>query len=82
MAKGTLYNKVWDAHVVDILPTGQTQLFIGLHMIHEVTSPQAFDMVAEKGLKVLIPNAPSPRSTTSCRRRTNPGPSKTPKLRP
>ncbi len=55
MAKGTLYNKVWDAHVVDILPTGQTQLFIGLHMIHEVTSPQAFDMVAEKGLKVAYP---------------------------
>jgi 3-isopropylmalate/(R)-2-methylmalate dehydratase large subunit len=55
MAKGTLYNKVWDAHVVDLLPTGQTQLFIGLHLIHEVTSPQAFDMVAEKGLKVAYP---------------------------
>lgn len=55
MAKGTLYNKVWDSHVVDILPTGQTQLFIGLHMIHEVTSPQAFDMVAEKGLKIAYP---------------------------
>ncbi len=56
MAKGTLYNKVWDAHVVDKLPTGQTQLFIGLHLIHEVTSPQAFDMVAEKGLKVAYPH--------------------------
>ncbi len=55
MAKGTLYNKVWDAHVVDKLPTGQIQLFIGLHLIHEVTSPQAFDMVAEKGLKVAYP---------------------------
>ena len=55
MSKGTLYNKVWDAHVVDKLPTGQYQLFIGLHLIHEVTSPQAFDMIAEKGLKVAYP---------------------------
>jgi 3-isopropylmalate/(R)-2-methylmalate dehydratase large subunit len=56
MAKGTLYNKVWDAHVVDKLPTGQYQLFIGLHLIHEVTSPQAFDMVTEKSLKVAYPS--------------------------
>ncbi len=55
MAQGTLYNKVWDSHVVDQLPTGQNQLFIGLHLIHEVTSPQAFDMIAEKGLKVAYP---------------------------
>ena len=55
MAKGTLYNKVWDAHSVTTLPTGQTQLFIGLHLIHEVTSPQAFDMLRERGLKVLYP---------------------------
>src|SRR5258708_2329071 len=55
MAKGTLYNKVWDAHAVAQLPTGQTQLFIGLHLIHEVTSPQAFDMLREKGLKVAYP---------------------------
>ena len=56
MAKGTLYNKVWDSHVVDKLPTGQYQLFIGLHLIHEVTSPQAFDMIGEKGLKVAYPS--------------------------
>src|SRR4051812_16522806 len=55
MAKGTLYNKVWDAHAVTQLPTGQTQLFIGLHLVHEVTSPQAFDMLRERGLKVLYP---------------------------
>ncbi len=55
MAKGTLYNKVWDAHVVEKLPTGQFQLFIGLHLIHEVTSPQAFDMIREKGLKIAYP---------------------------
>ncbi len=56
MAKSTLYNKVWDAHVVDKLPTGQYQLFIGLHLIHEVSSPQAFDMIVEKGLQVAYPN--------------------------
>lgn len=55
MAKKTLYNKVWDQHAVTELPSGQTQLFIGLHMIHEVTSPQAFDMLRERGLKVAYP---------------------------
>ena len=55
MATGTLYNKVWDAHVAATLPTGQSQLFIGLHLIHEVTSPQAFDMLRERGLKVAYP---------------------------
>jgi len=56
MAKGTLYNKLWDAHAVATLPTGQTQLFIGLHLVHEVTSPQAFEMLREKGLKVAYPD--------------------------
>ncbi|HXL72443.1 MAG TPA: aconitase family protein, partial [bacterium] len=56
MSKSTLYDKVWDTHVVDKLPTGQYQLFIGLHLIHEVTSPQAFDMITEKGLKVAYPS--------------------------
>ncbi|HTB23182.1 MAG TPA: 3-isopropylmalate dehydratase large subunit [bacterium] len=55
MAQGTLYNKVWDAHSVARLSTGQTQLFIGLHLIHEVTSPQAFDMLRERGQSVAYP---------------------------
>jgi len=55
VAKGTLYNKVWDAHAVAVLPTGQTQLFIGTHLVHEVTSPQAFDMLRERGDKVAYP---------------------------
>lgn len=55
MSKGTLFDKVWDAHTVKILPSGQTQLFIGLHLIHEVTSPQAFAMLRERGLSVLYP---------------------------
>jgi 3-isopropylmalate/(R)-2-methylmalate dehydratase large subunit len=55
MSKGTLFDKVWDLHTVGTLPSGQTQLFIGLHLIHEVTSPQAFAMLRERGLKVLYP---------------------------
>ncbi len=56
MSKGTLFDKVWDSHTVGMLPSGQTQLFIGLHLIHEVTSPQAFAMLRERGLKVLFPD--------------------------
>jgi 3-isopropylmalate/(R)-2-methylmalate dehydratase large subunit len=52
----TLLQKVWDHHAVRKLPTGQTQLFIGLHLIHEVTSPQAFDMLRSRGSSVAFPN--------------------------
>jgi 3-isopropylmalate/(R)-2-methylmalate dehydratase large subunit len=54
MAKNLL-DKVWDAHAVRELPSGQTQLFIGLHLVHEVTSPQAFQMLREQGLGVPYP---------------------------
>jgi 3-isopropylmalate/(R)-2-methylmalate dehydratase large subunit len=52
----TLFEKVWDAHRVRVLPSGQTQLFVGLHLIHEVTSPQAFDMLRMHGLRVSRPD--------------------------
>jgi len=55
LSTNTLYDKVWALHQVAQLPGGQTQLFIGLHLIHEVTSPQAFAMLAERGLKVRHP---------------------------
>lgn len=55
MSHGTLFDNVWDLHTVGTLPSGQTQLFIGLHLIHEVTSPQAFSMLRERGLKVMFP---------------------------
>lgn len=51
----SLFQKVWDAHVVRQLPNGQAQLLIGLHLIHEVTSPQAFGMMRDLKLKVLMP---------------------------
>ena len=49
MAGRTLYDKIWQSHTVGILPTGQTQLFIGLHLIHEITTAPAFDMLQGKG---------------------------------
>lgn len=55
MSARTLFDKVWDLHTVKTLPSGQTQLFIGLHLIHEVTSPQAFAMLRDRGLEVLYP---------------------------
>ncbi|HYT74237.1 MAG TPA: 3-isopropylmalate dehydratase large subunit [Vicinamibacterales bacterium] len=51
----TLFDKIWQAHSVTRLPNGQQQLFIGLHLIHEVTSPQAFDMLKARGLRVAMP---------------------------
>ena len=55
MSSGTLYDKVWDLHRVSELSGGSTQLLIGLHLIHEVTSPQAFVALEDKGLKVRCP---------------------------
>jgi 3-isopropylmalate/(R)-2-methylmalate dehydratase large subunit len=52
----TLLQKVWDLHTVRQLPTGQTQLFIGLHLVHEVTSPQAFDALRARGWRVARPD--------------------------
>jgi len=55
MASSTLLQKVWNAHTVRKLPNGQTQLFIGLHLVHEVTTPQAFDMLRARGWTVRYP---------------------------
>ena len=56
LSSGTLYDKVWDLHRVAELPGGSTQLFVGLHLIHEVTSPQAFAALRDKGLSVRCPD--------------------------
>ncbi len=50
-----LLNKIWELHKVTTLESGQDQLFVGLHLVHEVTSPQAFQMLADRGLSVLHP---------------------------
>lgn len=54
--KRNLFNKIWDLHSVRTLSGGQTQLMIGLHLIHEVTSPQAFEILRDRGLKVAFPD--------------------------
>jgi 3-isopropylmalate/(R)-2-methylmalate dehydratase large subunit len=51
-----LFEKVWNSHAVRVLSNGQTQLLIGTHLIHEVTSPQAFGMLRDLGLKVKFPH--------------------------
>ena len=56
MSQDTLFDKVWDLHKVSSLPGGSDQIFIGLHLIHEVTSPQAFGALKDKNLKVKFPS--------------------------
>lgn len=51
----TLFDKIWDAHVVTAVQDGPTQLYIDRHYCHEVTSPQAFDGLRNRGLKVFRP---------------------------
>ncbi len=52
----TIIEKLWDSHVVHSQPGAPTLLFIDLHLVHEVTSPQAFDGLRERGLQVRRPD--------------------------
>jgi len=56
LSQDTLFDKVWDLHKVTSLPGGSDQIFIGLHLIHEVTSPQAFGALKDKNLNVKFPS--------------------------
>ncbi|MEE0990167.1 MAG: aconitase family protein, partial [Paludibacteraceae bacterium] len=51
----TLFDKIWDAHVVSVVEDGPTQLYIDRMYCHEVTSPQAFDGLRKRALKVFRP---------------------------
>ena len=51
----TLFDKIWDAHVVNNIEGGPSQLYIDRHYCHEVTSPQAFEGLRTRGLKVFRP---------------------------
>lgn len=53
--KKTLFDKVWDAHVVDTIENGPQVLYIDKHLIHEVTSPQAFRELEDRGIPILRP---------------------------
>jgi 3-isopropylmalate/(R)-2-methylmalate dehydratase large subunit len=56
MGPRTLYEKIWDNHVVAQEPGAPAILYIDLHLVHEVTSPQAFQGLRERGLKVRRPD--------------------------
>lgn len=51
----TLFDKIWDAHVVQKVEDGPTQLYIDRLYCHEVTSPQAFSGLRERGIKCFRP---------------------------
>ncbi|MBD3863044.1 3-isopropylmalate dehydratase large subunit [Olleya marilimosa] len=52
----TLFDKVWDTHVVETIKNGPQVLYIDKHLIHEVTSPQAFNELEERNIPVFRPN--------------------------
>ena len=64
MAK-TLFEKIWDTHVVKTIDEGPSVLYIDKHFIHEVTSPQAFKGLEDRGLPVFRPAPPERRSIES-----------------
>ena len=51
----TLFDKIWESHVVKSIPDGPDVLYIDRHLIHEVTSPQAFSALKVRGMKVFRP---------------------------
>jgi 3-isopropylmalate/(R)-2-methylmalate dehydratase large subunit len=72
----TLYEKIWDAHVVAARPDGTALLYIDRHLIHEVTSPQAFEALRAQGRTVRRPDltlaVPDHNIPTTPGRRTTP----------
>ena len=70
----TLYDKIWNDHLVDQQDDGTALLFVDRHLVHEVTSPQAFEGLRNSNRKVRHPNltcllytSPSPRDRTRSR---------------
>jgi len=56
MSGKTLFDKVWDQHVISEIKDGPSVVYIDRHFIHEVTSPQAFDGLRKRGIKVFRPD--------------------------
>lgn len=56
MAGKTLYDKIWESHIVDINPDGTALIYIDMHLTHEVTSPQAFAGLRSNQRKVRRPD--------------------------
>ena len=58
MAPRTLFDKIWDHHVVETLPDGTSILYIDRHLVHEVTSPQAYEGFRLAGRLLRYPAMP------------------------
>ncbi len=79
----TLFEKIWDAHVVEERPGEPALLYVDLHLVHEVTSPQAFESLRLAGRPVRrpdltiatmdhnVPTLPGPDRATRSRRRSS-----------
>ena len=50
----TLFDKVWDNHIVDNIPNGPSILYVDQHLIHEVTSPQAFSGLKKRNIESIL----------------------------
>jgi 3-isopropylmalate/(R)-2-methylmalate dehydratase large subunit len=77
MKPRTLYDKIWDDHLVDEQPDGTCLLYIDRHLVHEVTSPQAFEGLRQHGRKVHAPEktlAVVDHNVPTHDRRTKPNP--------
>src|SRR5271165_2390170 len=74
----TLYDKIWDDHLVDEEPDGTALIYIDRHLVHEVTSPQAFEGLRLSGRKVRAPDKTllvvDHNVPTTDRRQKNPDP--------
>ena len=51
----TIFDKIWDKHVVKVIEDGPSVLYIDKHLIHEVTSPQAFSGIEKRGAQLFRP---------------------------
>ena len=67
MTPRTLFDKIWDAHVVTETDGEPALLYVDLHLVHEVTSPQAFEGLRIEGRPSAVPDLLLPRWTTTCR---------------
>ena len=65
-APKTLFDKIWDAHLVHTAEDGTCLLYIDRHLVHEVTSPQAFEGLRTAGRKVRSPERTLAVLTTTC----------------
>jgi 3-isopropylmalate/(R)-2-methylmalate dehydratase large subunit len=68
MSPKTLYDKIWDAHLAHEAEDGTCLLYIDRHLVHEVTSPQAFEGLRMAGRTVPITTCPPPRGARTPRR--------------